>query len=317
MNEDIIEIGPVKRETSKIVIGLAGQTGEGKTFSALMLALGLADMTPSRIGMLDTEGRASLNDQIFKDVKGIKGDYRFLNGILSAPFSPSRYVAALNQFSKKDIDVIVVDSCSQILEGTGGLEEIANAPKKDGSQRRMSDWLTAKREHRKFMNTLLYMPFHVIVCLRAREKMDFKNPEKPVSRGIQPICEKNFAYELTASFLMKDKGRIHEELKLPECLRHILGKNGYFTPNEGKELKEWVGGGGDPMEKAKNRLRLAASEGMEALGHAWSELDKDSKKALSTFKDTLKDLATHADNERVVVKGVSSEPEPEIMEEKW
>lgn len=291
-----LEIRPVRREAAKLVLGLAATTGEGKTFSALQLALGLAGGDPSKVGLLDTENRrGSLYSDIFSAP--------FLIGDLVPPFSPSRYTSALHQFAASGIEALVIDSMSHEWEGEGGCEEIAHNPAK-----RIADWLTAKREHKRFMNALLHLPCHVVACFRAREKTDFKDPKSPKSLGLQPIAEKNVLFEMTASFLLRDKGKTRDEIKLPECLRPILGGNGYFTPEHGQRLRDWVGGG-DPMERAKNQLRLAASSGQESLKAAWLVLDKNAQRELSAFKDTLKDLAAHADAERLALKGPNGAPE--------
>ena len=300
MSDSIIEIKPVKRGSAKLVIGLCAPSGEGKTYTALLLALGLAGGDPGKVGLLDTEGRGSLYSDIF--------DRPFQIGELSAPFSPARYSAAMRQFAEKGVEALVIDSMSHEHEGEGGLEEIAHRPKSNGEQRKVADWLTAKREHRKFMNTLLYLPCHVVACFRAREKTDFKDPKNPKSLGIQPITEKNVLFEMTASFLLFDKGRQHEEIKLPENLRPILGNPGYFTSDHGKQLRDWCGGV-DPVEQARNILRLAASRGSEPLKEAWMSIGKLNQKALASFKDTLKDAANAAD---LAITPATLENAPEI-----
>jgi len=113
-------------------------------------------------------------------------------GDLVPPFSPARYAQAIKEFQEKGIKVLVIDSGSHEWEGEGGCEDIANASLLAG--KKMANWVGAKRDHKSFMNTLLHCDMNVIVCLRAREKTDFKNPDKPVSLGIQPICEKNFMF---------------------------------------------------------------------------------------------------------------------------
>jgi hypothetical protein len=284
----ILQIGPVQRRAAKAVGVLAGQTGDGKTYSALMLALGLADFNPGRIGFLDTEnGRGSLYDTIY----GTREQDRFLIADLPPPHSPARYVQAMREFARKEIDVLVMDSGSHEWEGEGGCDEIANNPNK-----KIPDWLAAKREHKRFVNTLLFMPFHVIVCLRAREKTSFKDPKKPVSLGILPICEKNFMFEATFSFMLHHRGQEREIIKLPDCLVPCLGENGYLTEQHGKKLRDWFGGI-DPMERFKNQLRLAASQGTSRLREAWGVIPSADRKTLIEFKDTLKDTASHADTE--------------------
>jgi len=50
-------IETAKREGAKIVLGLAGTSGSGKTYSAIQLGYGLAGMDASQLGFLDTENR--------------------------------------------------------------------------------------------------------------------------------------------------------------------------------------------------------------------------------------------------------------------
>ena len=317
MSESILQIRPVKREAAKIVLGLCGPSGEGKTFSALLLALGLAGGDPSKVGLLDTENRrGSLYDDIFDD----PGKKRpFLIGELNPPFSPYRYSQAMREFADKGVEALVVDSMSHEHEGEGGLEEIAHKPKTDGTPRKIADWITAKREHKRFMNTLLYLPCHVVCCFRAREKMDFKNTGpngQPVSLGIQPVCEKNVLFEMTASFLLRNQGQERDIIKLPKCLEPILGGSGYLTVEHGRKLRDWVGGQ-DPVERARNILLLAASQGSEKLKEAWLSIGRGEQKALAAFKDTLKDTAASADAEQK--RGDNGAPDAGLMpeEETW
>ena len=82
-----IQIRPVQRTAAKLVIGLAGRSSSGKTYSALQLAYGLADGDVSKIGFLDTEnGRGALYDSVLGE--------KFMYAELEPPFSPARYRAA-------------------------------------------------------------------------------------------------------------------------------------------------------------------------------------------------------------------------------
>lgn len=306
MSDSILQIRPVRREAAKLVIGLCGPSGEGKTYSALLLALGLAGGDPSKVGLLDTENRrGSLYDKIF--------DKPFLIGDLNAPFSPDRYAQAMREFAASGVEALVIDSMSHEHEGEGGLEEIANAPLVAG--KKMADWIGAKRAHKRMMNTLLYLPCHIVCCFRARNKMDFKNKQpngQPVDLGLQPICEKNVLFEMTASFMLHNQGKEREVIKLPSCLESILGGDGYLTPDHGRRLRDWVGGA-DPTERAKAALLLAASQGSDKLKEAWLALGKAEQKALVTFKDTLKDTAASADKDRNI--GDNGAPDREMTAE--
>ena len=182
-------------------------------------------------------------------------------------------------------------------EGEGGIEEIANLPLTQG--KKMANWIGAKRAHRRFMNTLLYLPCHVVACFRAREKMDFKNTGskgEPVSLGLQPITEKNVLFEMSASLMLQDQGRKRVPIKLPECLRPMLAGDGYLTSEHGARLREWVGGA-NPLERIKRQLQLAASRGTGTLKDSWSDVPVSLRTELTQFKDTLKAVAKHADED--------------------
>ena len=100
--EKIIQISPVDRESSKIVVGLAGCSGDGKTRSALEFAHGLTGMKPERIGFLDAEnGRGKQYADVF-------GGKKFQWAGLTPPFAPARYVLAMRQFAEADVDVLKV-----------------------------------------------------------------------------------------------------------------------------------------------------------------------------------------------------------------
>ena len=215
----ILNIRPAVRSGSKVVIGIAGISGSGKTYSALKLARGMVNNT-NEIGFLDTENKRG---SLYADIL----DGQFLIGDLFPPFSPSRYADAIKEFQNAGVKVLVVDSVSHEWEGDGGCEDIANAPLLNG--KKMADWKRAKSEHKKFMNALLQSDMHIIACIRAREKTDFKNPKQPVSLGIQPITEKNFMFEMTASMMMWNEGVNQQFLKMPEALRPIFGNGDQFA----------------------------------------------------------------------------------------
>ena len=263
----ILNIRQVKKGGSKPIIGIAGTSGSGKTYTALKMARGMVSK-PSEIGFIDTEnGRGSLYFDIL--------DGPFQIGDLYAPFSPQRYSEAIKEFIANGVKVLVIDSVSHEWEGEGGCDDIAQAPILAG--KKMQNWIGAKRLHKGFMNTLLYSNLPMIVCLRAREKTDFKNPKEPVSLGIQPICEKNFMFEMTASILMSDEGKRQSFLKVPSFLKPFFGNgNGYLGEDTGKKILEWFNNGEteDPaITKVKSEMLMACEFGIVGVMAVWNKLD--------------------------------------------
>ena len=136
----ILNIQPVVRGESKVLLAFSGTSGTGKTLSALYVARGMVSK-PSEIGFLDTEnGRGSF----YSD----KLDGQFLYANLNPPFSPDRYGKAIKEFQETGVKVLVIDSVSHEWEGIGGCEDIAKSPRADGSERKIADWKHSKNEHR-------------------------------------------------------------------------------------------------------------------------------------------------------------------------
>lgn len=291
----ILNIREAVRAGVRLVVGLTGVSGSGKTFTALQLAWGLAGGDSKKVGLLDAEnGRGSLYDEILVDKDG--NINRFNIADLYAPFSPARYSQAIKEFQAAGVEVLVIDSGSHEWEGEGGCEDIAD----DGGK--VANWKKAKREHKRFMNTLLTCDMHIILCLRAREKTSFIDPKKPVSLGLQPICEKNVLFEMTASLMIHDEGSRREIIKCPSALQHIFGKqDGYLGPREGLMLRRWVEGGKklDPaVERARNTILSRTNEGMAVVNQLWAELDNPTKKALGQqFLDTARSSAQEFDDQ--------------------
>lgn len=291
----ILNIREAVREGARLVIGISGVSGSGKTYTALQMAWGLAKGNSKKVGLLDTENkRGSLYADCLVGKDGKANP--FLIGDLYAPFSPQRYSAAIKEFQEAGVEVLVVDSASHEWEGEGGCEDIAD----DGGK--VANWKKAKREHKRFMSTLLTCDMHIIVCNRAREKTSFKDPKAPVSLGLQPICEKNFMFEMTASLMIHDQGQRRDILKCPADLQPILAKpDGYLGAQEGLALRRWVDGAKqlDPdTERARNTILSHTGEGLESVNAIWSELPAKTKKALGQqFIDMARSSAEEFDRQ--------------------
>jgi len=301
----VINIEVAEREGARLVLGLGGISGGGKTFTALQVAWGLAGYDSRKVGFLDTENRRGrLYADCLKDASG--NIHRFLIGDLVAPFSPERYIQAIQAFVDAGVEVLVIDSVSHEWEGIGGCEDIAHA----GAPKNPK-WNEAKREHKRFMNAMLQSPVHVIACMRAREKVKQEMQGGKltyVPQGVLPIQEKNFTFELTASLMMWNGGHQREILKCPAELQDIFGTagewaEGYLTAEHGARLREWVAGGKklDPqVQRARDSLLLVAEQGVAALQEAWLKLPAAIRKAISPTgcPDDLKAAAAEFDRQR-------------------
>jgi hypothetical protein len=237
---------PAVRENVPLLLGVAGGTGSGKTYSALRLARGLAGDKP--FAVIDTENGRALH---YAD------EFTFEHGNLDAPFRPDRYAEAIAAADAAGYPVIVVDSASHEHAGDGGLldwheEEYQRLGGRDAVK--MTAWIKPKMAHRKFVTKLLQVRAHVILCFRAEEKIDIvkgddgktKIVKKATLTGLDgwvPVAEKTLPYELTASFLLTaDAPGIPKPIKLQEQHRPFVPLDAPLSEETGRALGEWARG---------------------------------------------------------------------------
>ncbi len=230
---------PARRSNVPLLIGLEGASGSGKTYSALLLATGIADEIgraqgrKGRVYGIDTEHDRMLH---YAPAPGeaadpAKGTFDFEHASIEPPFRPKTYGDAIDAAEAAGADVIVIDSFSHEWEGEGGVKDWAQEIL-DASPRMKApaQWNIPKAGpdgHKRLVNKMLASRAHIIVCLRSEEKLHMEEvPElnadgspkmwngRPVKKTVitapkdlpvkdrwQPICEKRFPYEITTSLL--------------------------------------------------------------------------------------------------------------------
>lgn len=294
------------REAVPMPIAISGPSGSGKTFSALLIAAGIAGAT-GKVALLDTEnGRGKL----YADSPGIKKALPngYLYAELAAPYSPKRYIDAIDAAESAGITVLVIDSGSHEWEGPGGCEEIAETAKKK--------WATAKLENRKFVYRLLYSPMHIIVCLRAREKVKIiKGTNEHIPLGILPVCEKNFMFEMLLSLQLEDKTHYAIPVKVPDALQPVFPGGRMLTKEDGERIRQWIDSGSsmDVIDRLKKRARLVAEEGVTAYAEFFGSLTKEQRRGLLDVHAELKAIAEQAGRDAAAIAeydDFASAPDP-------
>lgn len=283
--ESAFSFRPAVRENTPIVMALAGASGSGKTYTALELAMGMAE-PEGKIAAIDSEGRRALHYADLRDEKGAVR-FRFDHCELRPPFEPARYLAAMKAAEAAGYRVIVVDSQSDEHEGEGGLIDMAARGK---SENTAANWARPKAEHKLIIRWLRQTRCHVIFCLRAEERVRFERvfDEKKgrevtvvVPLGWMPVCEKRFMFDMTASFLLTpDKPGIPQPIKLQEQHRAFFPKDTPIGRECGAALAAWATGGvapqggGPPARDIEAEGYEAAAKGKAALQAFWSALSR-------------------------------------------
>jgi hypothetical protein len=222
------QIRKAERKQSKLRIGLSGPAGSGKTYSALLIARGLVDSW-EQVGLIDTEnGRGDLYSDL--------GPYNIIR--LEAPFTPERYIEALDVMEKAGMLAIVIDSISHEWEGKGGCleinDQIANHKFKGNT---WSAWSETTPRHRNFIEKIISMRTHVISTVR--NKVDSVMEGNKVKKvGTKDLTRDGFDYEMTVFFNI-DHGS-HTALATKDNTR-IFEKVDPFviTQKTGELLRAW------------------------------------------------------------------------------
>src|SRR5690242_8429515 len=235
----ILNIAPAERAGAHLLIQLYGPPRSGKTYTALRIARGMAGPN-GRIGMLDTEsGRARLySDKI---------DGGFVVGELTPPYTPIRYLEAIEEFLHYGVDILVVDSFSHCWEGPGGVLEMADQAEESG-RRGLLKWLMPKRDYKKLVSFLLSTRMHMILCSRAKQPIVetvVEGQKTLLTQPWEPIQDKRLKYEMTIVVPMTLDGEYETEpsrLKAPADLDHLF-QGELLDERTGMAIAEWVNGG--------------------------------------------------------------------------
>jgi hypothetical protein len=242
----MFEIKKATRVGINPLIEIYSESGCGKTYSALLLARGMAGAS-GKIVVADSEsGRASL----YADV--LEGGFETFD--LCAPFSPARYVEALDAIDDSGAAVGIIDSGSHEWEGPGGVIDMAGEIEQRSGKTGLHCWKTPKFEHAKFVQRLLRSKIPIIVCLRAKYKSrQIKENGKTVilkDESTSPIQAEDFIFEATCHFEILQNHSIILTKSSHPSLRDCFPKDKTtpITIEHGKMLAAWCNAAGKPTQ---------------------------------------------------------------------
>jgi hypothetical protein len=141
----LMQLQTAQRKRAKIKLGLQGPSGSGKTYSSLLIAYGLCNDW-SKIAVIDTENHSA-------DLYAHLGSYNTIS--LSAPFTPERYIQAIEVCEKAGMEVIIIDSITHEWENL--LDHHASL---QGNS--FTNWGKITPRHNDFVQRILQSPCHII-----------------------------------------------------------------------------------------------------------------------------------------------------------
>lgn len=323
---------PAVRDRVGLLISISGGTGSGKSLSGLKVARGLAakpgeDLTDpdtlvkvdARIAGLDTEAGRLKHYAPAPGEKPGPFTFGFMHGDMKPPFSPAAYAEAIAEIDKNGFEVALIDSGSHEWAGEGGVsdmqeEALAAAVERakaahdrenrnyafdeDKTRERLSMacWKGPKMEHKRLVSRLLQSRCHIILCLRAEERIRMEQVEEegssgrkfkktvitqpkdmPVHERWQPVCEKKLPFEFTVSLLLTmDRPGFPIPLKLEEQHKVAVPLDRPLSEVTGQMLAAWARGGASKAEPTIESLIAIGNEkaaaGVDALRSWWTSL---------------------------------------------
>lgn len=179
-----------QRNAAKIRCALQGPSGSGKSMSALLLAFGLVNDW-SKIAVIDTENQSA-------DLYAHLGNYNVLT--LEKPYSPERYMKAIETCEEAGMQVIIIDSLSHEWSSSGGiLEQHGNM---EGNS--FTNWGKLTPRHNAFMQRLLHSPAHILATLRTKQDYVINSNSDgkvvPEKVGLKAVTRDDAEYEFTLVF---------------------------------------------------------------------------------------------------------------------
>ena len=237
-----------KKEKIWTKVLLGGSSGSGKTYSALRLATGLAKKCGSGIAAIDTEaGR----------IRYYANEFDFSDMQLTEPFTPEKYIEAINEAVNSGFKVLIIDSISHEWNYCVDIHD-----KMPGNS--WTNWSKITPRHDAFMEKILQAPIHIIATVRGKDEyvLEEKNGKQtPKKVGLGFKQRDGVEYNYTATFNIAQDTHIAEATK---DNTHIFeGRYEVLTEKDGEALYYWANTGEDfafNISKAQQDIINLATE---------------------------------------------------------
>lgn len=177
-----------ERKNAKLRLAIAGPTGSGKTYTALVLAKGIG----GRIAVADTENSSA---ELYEDL------VEFEHANIQPPYTPEKFIEVIKAAENANFDTLILDSITHEWSGVGGcleiVDQLAAGPFKGNS---WGAWSQVTPRHRKFIDAMLQSSINIIVTMRSKMEtiQTNDNGKKKVEKvGMKAEQRDGIEYEFT------------------------------------------------------------------------------------------------------------------------
>jgi hypothetical protein len=302
-------------------IGLSGGSGTGKTYTALLMARGIAEVVTGRkgaqIGYVDTENRRALHykatfpEMFHFDMKAVDDTGKMVG------FGPERWIEVIDAAEAAKLPVLVIDSFSHAWEGVGGvldlhaqtLDRLTRGDDSKKDARSQLAWAEVKPRYRRLIDRIVRAKTNIIICTRAKPVMQAKGenarPTKTRRKDVpwDPAADGDLMFEMTTMVILDPvaPGCPIHQIKVADQFKALLDPRRPMGVETGRAMAEWAKGQGD-AQKQKDILdeaRAEARKGTESFTAWWKAESTIPKRIVArTIMDDLKAACADADNEQ-------------------
>lgn len=268
-----MQLQRAQRKKSKLRLNISATSGAGKTMGALRLAKGLVSDW-DKIAVIDTEnGSASLYEHLGP----------FFTVPLEPPFSPERYIEAVQACLDGGIECIIIDSSTHEWDGEGGCielnEKLAQAKYRGNT---WSAWSEITPRHDAFINKVLQSNAHIITCTRSKTETVMGDDKKVKKVGMKDQQRSGWEYEFTVSL------NIDRDTHLAIASKdrtELFDKSAPFliTEKTGEQLRAWCEKGIEPPVQVSDKKPLKEVD----FDNYIERIKKGEKELVSKISDTF------------------------------
>jgi len=237
-------IEKAKKEKLPIKVLISGPSGSGKTYTALRLATGLLSKTGGKIALIDTEGERG---------KLYGNEFNYFRIPFSEPYTPERYIEAIDFAKKEGATIIIIDSLSH--EWTYLNELVNNMP---GNS--FQNWGIVKPRHFKMRDKINKEDIHIIATGRGKDEyvmeLNEKGKQQPKKVGVGVQQEKDTEYEYMVTFNLSQNTHVANVMK--DNTHLFEGRYDVLTEKDGQALYDWANSGEEPTPKTTEHSQVEA-----------------------------------------------------------
>lgn len=244
---DEFKIVRAERTQARLRLALQAPSGGGKTATSLLIAKGMVAALQARgklpthldgvyIGLLDTErDSAKLYSHLVP----------FDTLVLEPPYSPERYLGALQALERVGYPIIIVDQITHEWSGQGGVLDMVKASKEYND---FAKWNGPSQAHDRFMDGLLRSPAHLLVTMRSKTAWsleeqvgkDGRARKVPVRIGMQAKQREGTEFEFTTVLDLMVPSNEANCIKDRTELFTVGERYPRMGPAWGEKLIDWV-----------------------------------------------------------------------------